>query len=127
MNIHFMEYYYENKEATEREFTSFASQVQSWKESGVLHDSTFEKCKTYATILQDEINQMEFDKTIFMNCVSNLSDTRFQQVITERHVYNKKWSDVADKLKLSSQHIQNRIYPAALNEFVALLETCNGD
>jgi len=121
MNIDFMKYYYENKEASEHELMNFAEQVQIWKESGVLHDATFEKCKAYAASIQADINQMEASKALFLNCISSLSTFRFQKVITEKLVNNKTWADVASAMELSSQHIQNSIYPKAIKELGMLL------
>lgn len=123
MNINLMTYYYELKESLEHELVNFASQVQMWKESGVINNETFERCKTYAEHIQADIQQMETEKEHFFNCINNLSNSRYQQAIMERLVYDKKWDDVADAMKLSSQHIQKRIYPAALKEFNALLGT----
>lgn len=117
-----MKYYYELKESLEHELVNFASQVQLWKEFGVLNDETFETCKAHAEHIQADIKQMEAEKAHFLNCISSLSEYRYQQVITERHIFNKTWPDISNAMKLSSQHIQKRIYPAALKEFNSLFE-----
>lgn len=122
MNINSMKYYDVLKESLEHELVNFASQVQLWKESGVLKDETFEICKAHAEHIQADIRQMEAEKARFLNGISRLSEYRYQQVITERHIFNKTWTDIANVMKLSPQHIQKRIYPAAIKEFNALID-----